>query len=172
VAGTLDDGGAEIVRDLRRALGPRVALLLTDGFTPTNILAREAGAAADSAYVSLASASLEALTPSGRRLGRQLRTISPQAAEDPGSFYAAQAATVLLDAIARSDGSRASVLRELRRTDVAQGLLGPVRFDASGDLAAPPVTVLRIDLDDRSRTDFERARVEQVLHPPASLVAP
>ena len=172
VAGTIDDGGTDVVRALRRALGPQVPLLLTDGFTPTNILARRAGSAADAAYVSLASATLDALTPSGRRLARTLRTISADAAEDPGAFYAAQAASVLLDAIARSDGSRASVLREVRGTDVADGLLGPVRFDASGDLAAPAVTVLRVRRGDRSRPDFEDARVEQVLRPPASLVAP
>jgi hypothetical protein len=47
-----------------------------------------------------------------------------------------------------------------------------VRFDASGDLAAPAVTVLRVHLGDRSRPDFEDARVEQVLRPSASLVAP
>jgi DNA-binding SARP family transcriptional activator/ABC-type branched-subunit amino acid transport system substrate-binding protein len=171
VAGTIDDGGTDVVRELRRALGARVHLLLTDGFTPTDILVRRAGSAADGAYISLASATLDALTPSGRRLARTLRTISAEAAEDPGAFYAAQAATVLLDAIARSDGSRASVLREVRRTDVAEGLLGPVRFDASGDLAAPAVTVLRVHRGDRSRPDFEDARVEQVLRPSISLVA-
>jgi DNA-binding SARP family transcriptional activator/ABC-type branched-subunit amino acid transport system substrate-binding protein len=172
VAGTIDDGGTDVVRELRGALGPQVRLLLTDGFTPTDILARRAGRAADGAYVSLASATLDALTPSGRRLARTLRRSSVETAEDPGAFYAAQAATVLLDAIARSDGSRASVLREVRRTDVAEGLLGPVRFDASGDLAAPAVTVLRARLGDRSRPDFEDARVDQVLRPPASLLAP
>ena len=42
---------------------------------------------------------------------------------------AGQAAEVVLDAIARSDGTRASVLEELRATDVKDGILGSFRFD-------------------------------------------
>lgn len=171
LAGTLDNGGVAVLRELRRALGPDVRLLLVDGFTPTNTLARRAGGAAEGAYLTVPGGTLDALT-SGRRFARRLRTINPGAATDLGAFYAAQAAVVLLDAIARSDGSRASVLREVRRMRVADGLLGPVRFDAAGDLLAAPVSVLRVRAGDRSRADFEDTRIEQVLRPPASLIAP
>jgi ABC-type branched-subunit amino acid transport system substrate-binding protein len=54
--------------------------------------------------------------------------------------YAAQAAEILLDAIARSDGTRSSVTRELFRTDVEDGILGDIRFDENGDLVEAPVT--------------------------------
>ena len=59
--------------------------------------------------------------------------------------YAAQAAQLLLDAIARSDGTRGSVNRELRATrTAAAGILGAIDFDTNGDLTAGAVTIVRI----------------------------
>jgi branched-chain amino acid transport system substrate-binding protein len=171
LAGTLDDGGVAVLRAVRRVLGRRIPLLLTDGFTPTPFLSRLAGADAEGAYLAFPGTLLE-LTPQGRRFQRRLALASPGASIDLGSFYAAEAANVLLDAIARSDGSRASVLREVRRTEVADGLLGPVRFDAAGDLRDAPVTIVRIHRGARSNLDFEDAKLEQVLRPRSALVAP
>jgi hypothetical protein len=42
----------------------------------------------------------------------------------------------MLDAIARSDGTRASVTKELLRTRVRDGLIGSFRFDRNGDTTA------------------------------------
>src|SRR5262249_54052643 len=140
-------------------------LLLNDGFTPTDVLTRRAGAAVDGAYLTIAGPTLDGLTAGGRRFARTLARINPVAATDPAAFYAAQAASVLLDAIPRSDGTRARVLREVRATRVREGLLGPVSFERNGDLAAPPVTVVRVRAGDRSRSD-----VEQLLHPPVALL--
>ena len=50
---------------------------------------------------------------------------------------------VALDAIARSDGTRASVRTALFTTRIPKGLVGPVRFSADGDLETSPVTILR-----------------------------
>jgi len=49
----------------------------------------------------------------------------------------AEATGVLLDAVARSDGTRAGVLDELFRTSLPHGLTGSVRFDERGDIVAP-----------------------------------
>ena len=65
----------------------------------------------------------------------------------PSQFYtayAAQSAEILLDAIARSDGTRASVTRELFKTRVENGILGDIRFDKNGDPVEAPVTIWRI----------------------------
>ena len=71
---------------------------------------------------------------------------------DPGpdvaASYGAQAAEILLDAIARSDGTRASVTEQLRQTDVRNGILGNVSWDAKGDLVEGPVTILRMTGDE------------------------
>ena len=60
------------------------------------------------------------------------------------ALYTAQATEVLLDAIARSDGSRASVARELLATRIKNGLIGDVRFDADGDVRPRTYTIVRI----------------------------
>ena len=49
-----------------------------------------------------------------------------------------------MDAIARSDGTRASVLDELRASRVRNGLLGSFRFDANGDRTPALVPIMRI----------------------------
>ena len=50
----------------------------------------------------------------------------------------------MLDAIARSDGTRASVTREVFRARVEDGILGDIRFDRNGDLVDAPFTFFRI----------------------------
>jgi ABC-type branched-subunit amino acid transport system substrate-binding protein len=66
------------------------------------------------------------------------------AKEYSGVLEAGQATEILLQAIARSDGSRASVLRELRATKVRNGLMGTFGFDANGDITTAPIPIVRI----------------------------
>jgi ABC-type branched-subunit amino acid transport system substrate-binding protein len=51
---------------------------------------------------------------------------------------------VLLDAIARSDGTRASVIAEVFNERVSNGILGSFSFDRNGDTTAGAVTIYRI----------------------------
>jgi branched-chain amino acid transport system substrate-binding protein len=172
LSGTLDDGGIAVLRALRRRIGPSVKLLLTDGFTPTETLAQRAGRLADGAYISITGATLDALTTPGRTFGRELAAVAPGAETDPASYYAAQAAGVLLDAIAGSNGTRRSVVRGMRGTRLRDGLFGPVAFDRHGDIREPAISILRVRVGDHSRSDFPDARVAQVIRPSRALVGP
>ena len=80
-----------------------------------------------------------------RGAGRRLLAAAgrPQDEPDVSFAYGAQAAEILLDAIDRSDGTRASITRELRATRVEDGILGDIRFDRYGDLVEGPVTIYR-----------------------------
>jgi len=51
---------------------------------------------------------------------------------------------VLLAAIARSDGSRSSVTDELLATNIDDGLVGDIRFDADGDVRPRPMQIVRL----------------------------
>ena len=62
---------------------------------------------------------------------------------DFAASYGVQAVEILLDAIARSDGTRASVMEEVRKTRIRNGLLGDIAFDRKGDLVEGPITILR-----------------------------
>ena len=86
----------------------------------------------------------------------------------PQAVYAAQAAEVLLAAIARSDGSRAGVTRAVAATQLGSGLLGPIRFDR-GDLEGAPITILRVTRpgSDRTVAQTDGAEPVAVIAPPA-----
>jgi branched-chain amino acid transport system substrate-binding protein len=170
VGGLLDTNAARVIRDLRGRLRPTVDLLAPDGLTPLPLLLDRAGSAAHGTFVSLGGAVTERLPPAGadfvRRFGRT------QGGHDvaPSAVYAAQAAEVLLDAIARSDGTRASVLEELFASDVRNGLLGTFRFNANGDITESPITILRVSAS-RPRS-AEGGAIHRVVRPSPTLVAP
>lgn len=136
---------AAVIRALRAATGPQVAILLPDGFGLYDDLVALVGPAAKGIYVSQYGIANSRLPARGRAfLDSFARSRPGGAGPDFGAAYGAQAAEILLDAIARSDGTRASVTRELFRTRVEDGILGDFRFDENGDLVTAPFTFFRI----------------------------
>jgi ABC-type branched-subunit amino acid transport system substrate-binding protein len=85
------------------------------------------------------------LTPAARRF------MQAYDGDDRAAFVleAAQAAELVVQAIARSDGTRASVLKQLKASRVKNGLLGSFRFDRNGDLTPAAVAIMRITDKDR-----------------------
>jgi branched-chain amino acid transport system substrate-binding protein len=93
-------------------------------------------------YVSVAGPPL----PSGRvakRFFRSYRKVDKKPVT-PYAVYAAQAAQVLLSAIARSNGTRASVTAQLFKTKVKKGIMGTFRIDKNGDTTLKGITVYRV----------------------------
>jgi ABC-type branched-subunit amino acid transport system substrate-binding protein len=84
------------------------------------------------------------LPPAGRQFLEELEASGGEPGPDVSAVYGAQAAEILLDAIARSDGTRASATEELRQATVEDGLLGDISFDRYGDLVEGPVTIYRL----------------------------
>jgi len=168
VGGLLDTNAARVVRDLRAALGPEPDIMGPDGLMPLELLARQAGTAADGVLVSLAGVLMNGLPPAGVAWARRFAETQPGLPVEPSSVYAAQAAEVVLDALAESDGTRASLLEALFATRVRGGLLGDFAFERSGDITESPVTVLRVT--DGGDGPVEGGTVERVVRPPARLV--
>ena len=75
---------------------------------------------------------------------------------------AAQATEVLLAAIARSDGTRRSIVRALFATRIRAGLLGSFGFTPEGDITRRSVAIYRL-----SRGAL---RPWRVIEPPATLL--
>ncbi len=173
IGGLLDTNAARVVRNLRARLGPSVDLLAPDGLTPLPLLVARAGRAARGVYVSLGGAVTERLPPAGAHFVRRFAEMQAGAEIDPSTVYAAQAAEVLLDAIARSDGTRDSILEALFATRVDDGLLGSFRFDENGDITESPITILRVARGGASSRipSVEGGIVERVVRPSPSLVA-
>jgi DNA-binding SARP family transcriptional activator len=163
LGGILDSGGATVLRALRRRLGDEPKVLLSEGFTPTNLLLRQAGGAADGAYLSVTGLTRESLGPRGRRFAAAFGATLPGVEIEPSAIYTAEATEVLLDAISRSDGTRAGVLDELFHTSLPRGMTGRVRFDERGDVIAPAITILRIARGAHDLPNFPGATLEQVI---------
>jgi ABC-type branched-subunit amino acid transport system substrate-binding protein len=144
VSGLLDNNGPRLVRDLRAALGRDVDLLGTDGMGPPGDLARKTGTAALGMFIVTGGVPTARLPAPGRRFVRAFARTQPSEKVDIFSVYAAQATETLVDAIGRSDGTRASILAELFKTRQPGGLIGDVRFDRQGDIALSPHTISRV----------------------------
>jgi ABC-type branched-subunit amino acid transport system substrate-binding protein len=73
---------------------------------------------------------------------------------------------VILDAIAKSDGTRASVTANLLKTKVNAGILGTFTINKNGDTTANPVTMYKQVGSGKTGT----GATLKVVVPPASLV--
>jgi branched-chain amino acid transport system substrate-binding protein len=152
LAGSIERGGVRLLRAKVAALGPNhgpVRVLAPDLFADADALA-EAGPAARGLLVSVPGAPTSAYPPATKAYAKALAA-NPQSGEaiDPVAMQGAEAARIILEAIALSDGSRGDVLARLFRTRVTDGLIGSFRFDRNGDPAdatGPVVafTVLRM----------------------------
>jgi branched-chain amino acid transport system substrate-binding protein len=120
--------GAAIVARLRAVLGPRKPIVVTDWFFPLPEFEQLAHGNVDGVYASDPGEPDSALPTAGRKLVASVRSkLSYTAA------YGAGAAQVLLSAIARSNGTRASVARNLFSTRITGGVLGDLAIDPKGD---------------------------------------
>jgi branched-chain amino acid transport system substrate-binding protein len=137
------DNGAQLVRDLRDGLGPATPILSPDGFNQPERIVEGAGDRAEGLVVTIASVPARALPPNGQRFAREFKRRFG-ALPCCFSVQTAEATNVVLDAITQSDGSRASVLRNIFRTRVRNGLLGSFELDRYGDTTLRKIAVYRI----------------------------
>jgi DNA-binding SARP family transcriptional activator/ABC-type branched-subunit amino acid transport system substrate-binding protein/DNA-binding beta-propeller fold protein YncE len=145
IVGILTTGTGELVRQLRTALGPGVPVVVPDGFQVPEDLVALAGPPAQGVYVTAYGLPNAQLPARGKQFLEQFgSTRGGDRGPDFAAAYGGQAAEILLDAIARSDGTRSSVTQELRRTRIEGGILGDIRFDRNGDLVDAPITILRL----------------------------
>jgi branched-chain amino acid transport system substrate-binding protein len=178
LAGLLFDGrmAGQIITDLRNKLGPRTPLIAGDGFLPISGLFRAAGPAARGIFVSSIGLPADRLPAEGRRFLKEFTATQPSGRIDPTTAYwvayTAAATTVLLDAIARSDGTRESVRTALASTDLKTGIVGPIAFDRNGDTTTRPITIYRAE-HPSSSIQFgavQGATLDRVINVPATLV--
>ena len=143
VSGDLGGGAGPVIDRLRRALPPGTTIAGNDLLLPVAGLFEAAGDAARGVLITTSVLPVAAMPRRARALAAALARDQGRSRVHPYAVYAAVATEVAIDAIARSDGSRRSVGRALLATVLPDGALGPVAFDARGDLREAPVTILR-----------------------------
>jgi DNA-binding SARP family transcriptional activator/ABC-type branched-subunit amino acid transport system substrate-binding protein/DNA-binding beta-propeller fold protein YncE len=149
------------VRDVRAVLGHDVQFLAPDGFSDFEALVEDAGSAAEGVVISIPLVPSTHLPTEGRDFIKAFEEAISDRAQTH-SAAVAQATQVLLDAIAASDGTRASVTRNLFRTRVKDGILGDFELDQNGDTTGGRVTMYRVEKG--------RPAVLNVIKPPRALV--
>jgi YVTN family beta-propeller protein len=170
IYGNVFSGGDRLIKALRARLGRPVPIMLSEFFGRVSDIVELAGPAARGTYMTALAIPPEAVqNPAVEHFTREFG----EAAHATYALQAAQATEVLLQAIARSDGTRASVLRQIRATRVDDGLLGSLRFDRNGDMRPARVVVLRITgtapATVRLPGQFHGAVVDRLMTLPASL---
>jgi branched-chain amino acid transport system substrate-binding protein len=138
-----DPDVAPLIQGIRAEI-PGVQLIGPDGFAAFPDLVRDVGPAVEGMLISQPQIAPALLRGPGAQFvaqfGKQIGGTFY-----PATAYAAQAADVLLDAIARSNGTRESVTKALFATHVRNGITGSFAFTPTGDTTAGSVTIIRIE---------------------------
>ena len=143
LAGLTQGNAKRLVEDLRGELGWTTPLIGPDSFANARVAA-ELGRAGEGLYATEAGILPDRLPAAGKRFLRAFGRPSVEV-EQSYAVEAAQATEVLLDAIGRSDGTRASVVDELFATKVESGILGSFTFDRFGDMDPASISLYRIE---------------------------
>jgi branched-chain amino acid transport system substrate-binding protein len=137
LGGLIDENGAQVIKDKVKVLGPNdgVKLYMPDGFTTQQTIDEAGADNTRGAYFSVAGVPTDEFTGAAADFIAEFEPTLGGEPVDPYAVYGAQAAEVLLNAIAASDYSRASVIEQLFATEVTGGFLGDFTFSENGDPA-------------------------------------
>jgi branched-chain amino acid transport system substrate-binding protein len=162
LGGLICENGGKLVKDLRSGVPASVKIMAPDGFTPVSAVVTGAGDAAEKMTISVAGLPNSQLKGAGKTFLTQFKAVVHKEA-DPYSVYAAQAAEVLITAIATSDGTRASIAANLFKTNLKNGIIGSFKINKNGDTTSNPVTIYLVK--GGKSTEYK------VIVPPLTLVA-
>jgi ABC-type branched-subunit amino acid transport system substrate-binding protein len=124
-----------VIKDKVAVLGPndgKVKLFVPDGFTTQQTI-DEAPEAAPGMFLSVAGVPIDQFKGAGAEFIKDFTPRLGGKPVDPYAIYGGQAAQVMLNAIAASDGSRADVIAKLFEQKINDGLLGTFGINENGD---------------------------------------
>src|SRR3954453_10857258 len=142
VGGLVCENGGKVIKDIVSG-APGVKVLMPDGFTPVSATVQQAGGAAEGSYVSVAGLPNSALKGAGKKFVVNF-TKADHKAPDPYSVYAAQAAEAMVGAIAKSNGTRSDIAKQLFKINLKNSILGTLSFNSNGDVTSNPVTIYKV----------------------------
>jgi ABC-type branched-subunit amino acid transport system substrate-binding protein len=136
LGGLIDENGAQVIKDKVAVLGPNdgdVQLFMPDGFTTQQTIDESGVKNTQGAWMSIAGVPIDEFTGEAAEFAEKLKEALGGKPVDPYAIYGAQAAQIVLDAIANGDGSRQSVIDGIFDTKVDNGLLGTFEIGDNGD---------------------------------------
>ena len=135
LGGLIDENGAQVIKDKVAVLGANdgaVKLFVPDGFTTQQTI-DEAPEAAPGMFLSVAGVPIDQFKGKGAEFIEAFKPRLGGKPVDPYAIYGAQAAQVMLNAIAASDGSRGDVIAKLFEQKIDDGYLGTFQINENGD---------------------------------------
>jgi branched-chain amino acid transport system substrate-binding protein len=139
VGGLIDENAGQLIEDKVKVLGPNdgdVKLLLPDGFTTDAIFDPAEGGTpqAEGAFFSVAGVPIDQFKGAGAEFatGFQEEKLGGEPV-DPYAIYGAQAAQIVLDAIADAGDDRAGLIEFAFNYNVDDGLIGSFEINENGD---------------------------------------
>jgi branched-chain amino acid transport system substrate-binding protein len=137
LSGLIDENGAQVIRDKVKVLGPNdgdVQLFMPDGFTTQQTIDESGVENTQGAYFSVAGVPVDEFeSESAQQFITAFQETLGGDPVDPYAIYGAQAAQIMVDAIAASDGTRPSVIEQMFATQCEGCFLGDFSFNENGD---------------------------------------
>ena len=137
LGGIICNNGAKLMQDIK-AVAPKIQLQMPDGFSDP----KGNGAVANGAYISVAGEPPNKLVGAGavfvKSFGKQVGTTP-----NPYSAYGAQAMEVLLGAVAKGGGQRASTTKGLFGLSITNGIIGTFTINSTGDTNLGAITIYK-----------------------------
>ena len=155
------ENGGKLIKDLRAGIGT-AKIIAPDGFSSFTDTISHACSASDGMFISIAGQpNSKVKSGAGKTF---IKGFAKVIGRDPNpySLYGAQAAQVLMTAIGKSNGTRASVTSNLFKTKVNNGILGSFTINKNGDTNLAPISIYEVE--------GGKAVFFKVITPPASLV--
>ena len=169
LGGLIDENGAQVIKDKVAVLGPntgKVKLLGPDGFTAQATIDESGVKNAQGMFLSIAGVPVDEFKGEGQTFITDFKKILGSEPVDPYAAYGAQAAEVLLDAIAKGGDDRAAVIQALFDTKVTDGILGTFEINENGDPAQAGGAVVGFTIY-RAEKELE---TEEIVSPAEDLV--
>jgi branched-chain amino acid transport system substrate-binding protein len=139
IGGVLPNNGGQLIKDKVSVLGDNEAVktMVSDGFVLDSIFDDAGADNANGVYGSAPTLPASEITGSGAEFLQGFQeSIGADQDIQVYTLYAATAAQVMLDAISRSDGTRADIIAKMFDADLSDAATGQMSFDENGDPAA------------------------------------
>jgi branched-chain amino acid transport system substrate-binding protein len=156
--------GGKLIKDIK-AGAPKATIVGPDGFSSFKDTIKDAGAASDKMWISIAGQPFKFLGPSGKAFARAFgKSIGLTASKvNPYSNYGATAMAIMLDAVAKSGGTRAGVTKAIYNRCYKATAIGSFCLNKNGDTNQGTISFYQVR--------GSNAPFVKIITPPTSLVA-
>ena len=143
IGGISTNNGGQLLKDKFAIVGDnkKVPVIVSDGFVLSSLFDEAGKDKVEGVYGTAPTLPLEKLGPKGKQFIKDFGVEEGGKNIEVYSIYAAAAAQAVLDAIEKSDGTQADIVKKVKATNLADSVVGALKFDDNGDVLGGTETV-------------------------------